>query len=512
VSPRVAPRGAENDTSSPGASESPDPSEPNPTPPIDLNALRPQLQELQKLVEQMEAQRQDPAQSEGQDYDADRFNNMPLQDPRSPNGAQDSARGEDQNEPERPSASRTGRDSSRLSNTPGDAKSSDRSSSNSSNSMPEIPEFLKQELRKLKLLPDSRPGNRSSDSNSDVADNSSPGNQPSGTQSGKPDRSPPSDPSSRSSKAADSSLAENRAAKQPAIDIEKELQQKGFAKTLEKIFQRAKEESLKPKPPAEKAIADAEKSPGTGSGTGGASDNRPGGNTPQSSPELSESMINVLDGLKDDLVEIARDAKFNDPPERSDRFRPGRRESAGSESSTLNELRKKAADFLAGPNESPLNSPPAARSTGSGTTSAANALDAASQFDLMPLLILVTVLAAAAIGLYGARHLRMRSANALALQMAGPPIQPAEIQTRADVIRAFHDLALRSTRSVQTWWTHRAVQRVIATAAPEKQAAVETLANAYEEARYLPQEVELSSEQIQSARNALQQCRTGGKV
>ncbi len=92
------------------------------------------------------------------------------------------------------------------------------------------------------------------------------------------------------------------------------------------------------------------------------------------------------------------------------------------------------------------------------------------------------------------------------LQFAGAPLKPSDINSGADVVRAFHEFAMRSAQSVQSWWTHRTVQRAILEKAPEYQAAVETLANTYEQARYLPVEQELSPEQLESARAALQQC------
>ena len=53
----------------------------------------------------------------------------------------------------------------------------------------------------------------------------------------------------------------------------------------------------------------------------------------------------------------------------------------------------------------------------------------------------------------------------------------------------------------------RTVQQAILAKAPEYRAAVETLANTYEQARYLPVEQELSPEQLESARAALLQFR-----
>jgi hypothetical protein len=121
-------------------------------------------------------------------------------------------------------------------------------------------------------------------------------------------------------------------------------------------------------------------------------------------------------------------------------------------------------------------------------------------------LVLAGVLAALAVAFFGLRHVKLRSAHAAELQFAGPPLKPADINSRADVVRAFHEFALRSAQSVQSWWTHRTVQQAILEKTPEYRAAVETLANTYEQARYLPVEQELSPEQLESARSALQQC------
>jgi hypothetical protein len=121
-------------------------------------------------------------------------------------------------------------------------------------------------------------------------------------------------------------------------------------------------------------------------------------------------------------------------------------------------------------------------------------------------LVLAGVLAAMAIAFFGLRHFKFGGNAAAELQFAGPPLKPADINSRADVVRAFHEFALRSAQSVQSWWTHRTVQQAILEKAPEYRAAVETLANTYEQARYLPVEQELSAEQLESARSALQQC------
>jgi hypothetical protein len=217
-------------------------------------------------------------------------------------------------------------------------------------------------------------------------------------------------------------------------------------------------------------------------------------------PELSKSMSKMLDGLKDDLVKIAKDARFNDPPERSRSDRSMTRPSPSESNSMIDTLRKSASEILAGPS----------RTSNSGNNAASSPSAASSafsgEFDFTPVLVLAGVLAALAVVFFGLRHVKLRSANAAELQFAGPPLKPADINSRADVVRAFHEFAMRSAQSVQSWWTHRNVQQAILEKAPEYRAAVETLANTYEQARYLPVEQELSPEQLESARSALQQC------
>jgi len=353
---------------------------------------------------------------------------------------------------------------------------------------------LQQAIEQLKELAE-KSGTLSTDENS-------PGTIPNGAPSFSPTPTPANpnrrssdmiDPAATNPKAPSASASptppvKNTPEQNPqAIDVQKELEQKGFGETLKKIVERAKQESLQPKPPSE-ATAGTEGSQGMNG---------------QTSPELSKSMINMLDGLKDDLVEIAKDAKFNDRPQPREENLGQQRETPSASGSTIEEWKKAASEFLAAPENRAIKQ----SATNPAAASGGSVFD--SQFDLTPVLMLAAILAAAGMGFFGMRYLKLRTADSMALQLAGPPIQPSEIRNRADVVRAFHEFSLRSTKKVQAWWTHRAVERVIVESSPEKKAAVEALANAYEQARYLPQDHELSFEQIQAARNALQQCTVG---
>ncbi len=95
-------------------------------------------------------------------------------------------------------------------------------------------------------------------------------------------------------------------------------------------------------------------------------------------------------------------------------------------------------------------------------------------------------------------------------QRAGSPlgaeIHPADIRTRRDVVRAFHQFALRPATPAPNWWTHREVERQVAATTPVLQPTIQTLTDLYEQARYLPDDTDFTPDQIGSARRALEQC------
>lgn len=368
---------------------------------------------------------------------------------------------------------------------PNTGNSDSSGNTGSRSDLPSVSEFLQEQLKKMNLSPgSSTPGPRSAEDRSAGSPQNPPGSNPTArpkqeTPRGSAAQTPP----------AGTKPAPDRTS--PPMDIQKELERSGFGGTLKKIVDKARKESRQPKPAGNDSI--------TPNGTAGAN--------PQDSPGLEQSMIRMLDGMKDDLAEIAKENKFNEPSRRPEPRRPDptpRRDSGTQSDSALNKIRKAAGDLFSGRPESPQRNTPSGGSSASLSTPALE-----SQFDLTPVAVLAGLIAAVAAGFFGLRFLKLRAAISTSVGHTAAPIAPAEIQNRADVIRAFHEFAMRSTKSVQSWWTHRAVERVIVTASPEKKAAVETLTNAYEQARYLPQELELSTEQMHLTRIALQQCANG---
>jgi hypothetical protein len=88
---------------------------------------------------------------------------------------------------------------------------------------------------------------------------------------------------------------------------------------------------------------------------------------------------------------------------------------------------------------------------------------------------------------------------------------PEKIQSRADVIRAFHQLAYRIAFPVEEWWTHRNIARQALRTTPSVRSPMGVAVEIYEQARYLPSEVELSRDQIECVRRALKECETEKK-
>ena len=77
------------------------------------------------------------------------------------------------------------------------------------------------------------------------------------------------------------------------------------------------------------------------------------------------------------------------------------------------------------------------------------------------------------------------------------------LKTRADVIRAFHQL-VKQSRAVSDWWTHRSIVKHFSSQTPQLATAISELAVVYEQARYYPEDVELSQQQLAQVRTLLE--------
>jgi hypothetical protein len=279
----------------------------------------------------------------------------------------------------------------------------------------------------------------------------------------------------------------NRSSADTPIDIAEELEQKGFSETLKKLVEKAKVETR-----------EAARRPSNGTASGTTSENF----------SLNESTLKMLGGLREEMSELAKDPGIQrevlsgiSQSQTLPQAPPLRVAGSSSRPSAMQRLRSTVREMLG---ESARSSN-AGQSPGS--TSPSNALagtTGAAEFDFRAVGFMAALIAILLIGAIGLKFWGQRIVQSQASSDTGPPILPSQLTTKADVIRAFHQVVLNSTRPIQVWWTHRAAQKVLEASGPEQRAAVETLTETYEKARYLPQEAELTPEQIQSARAALQ--------
>ncbi|MCP4506958.1 MAG: hypothetical protein GY826_11275, partial [Fuerstiella sp.] len=177
---------------------------------------------------------------------------------------------------------------------------------------------------------------------------------------------------------------------------------------------------------------------------------------------LERSLIRTLDGLRKDIVEIAKDAKFK--PSRSAAERPTSEPTNSRSGSGLRSIGRSTGDFLNNLASTPASSPGSSQATPVGI----NEVVSENIFGGLTLLLLVVVVA-----VYAWRS------GLLAPPFREPvrvvPMRATDIQTKEDVVVAFHKMALQPSRQAQRWWTHRKVADQIFQDRPEHVHAVRIL-------------------------------------
>lgn len=276
----------------------------------------------------------------------------------------------------------------------------------------------------------------------------------------------------------------------PRMDVRSELEEQGFAQTLRKIVEQAREESL--------VASNDTSTPPSGSQVGGSG----------STAGLEGSVVRMLDGFRKNLVEAAQEppvpssAPGQTPPSAAPSSAP---QPNPEHRSPLSQVSKAAGNILSDIATPPASRPAPVRSPHATSSGGAADSPGASTRSTVGLLILLAVL-----GLvwYFVPHLLAAiNESRLVGSPVGGELHPADIRSRSDVVRAFHQYALRPATPVLTWWTHRKVERQVAEATPALQPAIQTLTDLYEQARYLPDDADFTPDQIGTARRALERCR-----
>ena len=370
-------------------------------------------------------------------------------------------------------------------------------SGSSEKTMPSVTEFLKEQFRN---------GFPAPGTSEDAANSKSSGSN------NRPGSSPPVDSGRRDSAQPGTPDAAARP-EQAGVDIRRELQKRGVRGTIEKIIEKAKVESKAQRKAKQQAEEDAiagqtgpeAGQPGTEAGQPGSTGRRDVQTKSSGDNGLQNSLTDLLEGMGDKVEDIIKDAKFKEQTAESRQPRNSTWQQSPTDSdSRMNKWNDAASNFLSDLSKAP-SGPAASRSSsgGRGSDSAAAPLAIGSLF-LVGLGLLGIL---AVVAFFMRRPLLKLVSDATGVGGSPRVLQPSEIRSREDVISAFHELALNPKRLVESWWTHRAAATKLAAESPQQGNAVRTLAEIYEQARYLPDDVELPADRIQSARIALAECR-----
>ena len=288
----------------------------------------------------------------------------------------------------------------------------------------------------------------------------------------------------------------------PSMDVRSELEQQGFARTLQKLVEQAREESLaapngapgasgRSRPVIEGSRSGLEGTAGEGGSSAG----------PQG------SLSRIRDGFRKGLNDTATESRSNPVATRGQtdiaRTTPSVL-SAIERPPTLSNVTKAANTLLSDIATAPAPRTTSARSSGSVTSGGTTVSQGADSRSMFGLLMLLAVMGLA--WYFAPRWIAAMSASPRQANAVGDVIHPADILSRVDVVRAFHQFALRPATMAAEWWTHRAVEQQVAQVTPALQPAIQTLTDLYEQARYLPDDADFTPDQIGTARQALEQC------
>lgn len=372
-------------------------------------------------------------------------------------------------------------------------------SDNSSQFPPTISDFLK-ELGELPQLPSE--GSSTNQASPPGSNTSSPtrgsGQQNSGSPSVRAGGEGSSGAETQAGQAASTKDAEQLA--QRKQQIKEELQRSGLKSTLQKILRQARED-IKNRPATESSTNGSAANNGAGGGSG---------LLPEITPNMEKAIIRSLDSLGKEVLEYAKDGKRKTPkPSFESSFssapplvdasqKPGSSDAGDS-------WTKQASDFFSNvvsPTPEPKPSQPSSASASSSDSSQAMPT---VEFSWLPFVILGVIVLLA----FGFAKKSGIIGNGAAPKKDVRFVfgaQGSGLRTREDVVKAFHELALKPGHDAESWWTHEQFKQQVKSRVQLEDHPIEVLAEVYEQARYLPDDATLNEQQLEQARAALQRC------
>lgn len=226
-------------------------------------------------------------------------------------------------------------------------------------------------------------------------------------------------------------------------------------------------------------------------GFGGRNTPSPSGDAEASAPPTPSAMSEMLSEIGDYAAE-----SLSDTP-------------APRRSSSPDPIGGSWLDMVGGETRSAPRSGGSQKSAGENSSggSLASSLDGVSVGDFWAVGFVLFVIAALVILILAGRFFKKDGAIERAVARAHRLTAVSMIRSRADIVAAFHALALHPQRDTQEWWTHQRAAKEMSQESPNREEPAGQLAGLYEYARYLPDDAELTPEQIESAQAAALQCR-----
>ncbi|MCR9201000.1 MAG: hypothetical protein NXI04_20365 [Planctomycetaceae bacterium] len=214
---------------------------------------------------------------------------------------------------------------------------------------------------------------------------------------------------------------------------------------------------------------------------------------------VRKALVDALSGISDDVVRLAQDARSGSSARSSSRN--GGSNAGGSNAGGSHAGDSSSTSWIGSIRDSINNSgSPASPTSGGGGISPPDL--SAGGGSLLSFLIIVAVAGGIVWWLMKSGQLTAQAAPA---RLTAARI--GAIRSRRDVVEAFHLIALDPRHGAEPWWHHEQVRVDLSTRLPSQESSVSDLAAVYEQARYLPDSVELNETQLATARDAIERCR-----
>lgn len=313
----------------------------------------------------------------------------------------------------------------------------------------------------------------------------------------------PSDSNSRSDGNRDSSSVgragetsgNNDASPTSSMNIRQELERSGFGPTLQKLIESAQRDIRSAR------VTTAPKSPSSENTNRRAES---GNATPKNAaPKNVDSKKSELTTTKQPSLNLPRPPEAQPrPPQPDSAISKGLKQTNKVLNDAWTQISKSESNGINKTTSTPPSQPAA-----SSPTSTSDRFSLPNPFNAGVLEVLLLLGVASAIVFLALRYKVRKEQIRLEVQEAKLAPKIDEIRTRDDIVRAFHAMTKKRFQSAQTWWTNRYVAEKFEHALPEYTTPIRTLSNIYEQARYLPLDHQLSSDQIEDAKLALKQCK-----